>query len=104
MATEISQKPGCNTRVVQGILGHKRPETTVGYKRADSEIMKEVVRERFDMIDVRPKVKDDIAATAPPAGKTENRKENKNPNLKPTFTLSPEIYVFVNRKVDHLIS
>jgi hypothetical protein len=104
VATKISQKPGCNTRAVQEILGHRRAETTVGYERADSEIMREVIRERFEMIDVRPKMKADVAVTAQPAAERENRKENKNPDLKPAFTLFPEIYLQQSRDVNYMLA
>lgn len=98
VATEISQRPGCNTRVVQEILGHRRAETTVGYERADLDIMKEVVRERFQMIDVRPKFvkprfKADVAAASQPQKEQENRKENSIFNLKPPIPLSPEMHL-----------
>lgn len=104
VATEISQRPGCNTRAVQEILGHRRAETTVGYERADSEIMREVIGERFKMIDVRPKMKDDVAATTQPAIERENRKENNNPDLKPAFTFSPDVYLQQSRDVTYMLA
>ncbi|WXJ94247.1 hypothetical protein MCACP_07200 [Neomoorella carbonis] len=104
VATEISTAPGCNTRTVQQVLGHKRAETTVGYERANSEALKRVISERFNMVNIDPwikndsddKVENDSAVRAETAVSKESQQQSEGLELKPMPTLPVDVYLRQN--------
>nr|WP_071522613.1 tyrosine-type recombinase/integrase [Moorella thermoacetica] len=113
VATEISMAPGCNTRTVQQVLDHKRAETTVGYERANSEVLKRVISERFNMVNIEPwikndsttdKVENDSADKAEIAVGKENRQQSEGLELKRMPTLPVHVYLRQNLGANNMLA
>ncbi|WP_433542755.1 tyrosine-type recombinase/integrase [Neomoorella humiferrea] len=105
VATELSIAPGCNTRTVQQVLGHKRAETTVGYERANSEVLKRVISDRFNMVNIEPWIKDDtVDKLGTAAVEKYNQQQSKGENLKPEFKLPADIYLRQNLDVNNILA